>query len=78
MRHMGTRANTASNREQRRHPDRLYDWAGAAKRLGTSERHVRKLWAERRLSGIKVGNLVRFAGEDLARYISDHRVEAVG
>lgn len=55
----------------------LLDYAGTADYLGITPRHVRRLWAERRLTGIKVGRLVRFAPADLDRYIAAQRVEAV-
>jgi len=56
---------------------RLLDDQGAADYLGTTRRHVRKLWAERRLPAIKVGRLVRFDQRDLDAYIKARRVEAV-
>ena len=55
----------------------LLDWAGAARELATSERHVRLLWSERRISAVKIGRLVRFRPEDIARFIESNRHEAV-
>lgn len=48
----------------------------AAARLGTSERHLRDLWARREISAIKIGRLVRFDPADIDKYIESHRVEA--
>jgi excisionase family DNA binding protein len=56
---------------------RLLDYEAAASYLGTTSRHVRKLWASRELSGIKVGRLVRFDRRDLDAYVERQRVEAV-
>jgi excisionase family DNA binding protein len=49
----------------------------AATYLGTSERHVRRLVAERRVAFIKVGHFVRFQVQDLDRFIAEHRVEPI-
>lgn len=72
------------NREQRRHPEiipstlpRLLDWAGAAEYLGTSEYHIKRLWAERRIAGHLVGRFPRFSTEDLDAYLESRRIEAV-
>lgn len=59
------------------HTAGLLDYEGVAEYLGTTPRHVRRLWAERRLTGIKVGRMVRFAPADLDRYIAAQRVKAV-
>ena len=55
----------------------LLSYADAATYLGTSERHVRELWARREIAAVKVGRLVRFRRSDLDEYIGRHRVEAV-
>jgi len=55
----------------------LLDTEAAARYLATTPRHVRELWATRRLAGIKVGRLVRFHPLDLDRYVDGHRTEAV-
>jgi excisionase family DNA binding protein len=47
----------------------------AAERLGTSERFVRRLIAERRISYVKLGRHVRIAAEDLEAFIVAGRVE---
>ena len=57
--------------------EHLVDDEGAASYLGTTPRHVRKLWAERRLAGVKVGRLVRFRRQDLDAFVDAHRVDAV-
>ena len=51
----------------------LMDYAEAAAYLGTSERHVRGLWQERRLTAVKVGRRVRFAKADLDAFIDRNR-----
>ncbi len=55
----------------------LLSLAQAAIYLGTSERHLRRLWQERRVAGIKVGRRVRFTVEDLDAFIERNRVEAL-
>jgi excisionase family DNA binding protein len=59
------------------HTCQLLDLPQAAQCLGTSERHLRRLWQERRISAIKVGRRVRFAKADLAEFVASHRVKAV-
>ncbi len=54
-----------------------YDKAGAAEYLGTSVRHIERLWAERKLAGHKVGRFVRFSQRDLDEYAARHRLEAL-
>ena len=56
--------------------DTLLTVEQAAERLGTSERFVRRLIAERRITFIKLGRYVRFHPDDLAEYVAAHRVEA--
>ena len=48
----------------------------AAERLGTSERFVRRLIAERRIAYVRVGRHVRIADADLASFVAAGRVEA--
>jgi len=55
----------------------LLDYETAAAYLAVSERHVRELWAKRRLAGIKVGRSVRFLEADLDAFIVSNRVSAV-
>jgi len=64
------------NRSERRHPE-LMDYASAAEMLGCSERMVRKLVETRQLDHIKVGRLVRIEPAAIARFIDQHRREAV-
>lgn len=54
----------------------LLDVAGAAERLGTTERHVRRLVSERRIPFVKVGDKVRFRPEDLERWIDANTTPA--
>lgn len=58
-------------------PSLDYDWTAAARYLGTSERHVQRLWAERKIAGHKVGRFVRFSQRDLDEYAERHRLEAL-
>lgn len=48
-----------------------------AKTLCTTERHLRRLVAERRIPFVKVGHFVRFDPADVLRWLTDHRVEVV-
>ncbi|WP_420452009.1 helix-turn-helix domain-containing protein [Ilumatobacter sp.] len=48
-----------------------------AERLGTPERFVRRLVAERRVPFHKVGKYVRFDQRDIDRYLAAQRVEAL-
>lgn len=48
-----------------------------AERLGTSERFVRRLVAERRMPFLKVGKFVRFDPRDVDAWLVEHRVDAV-
>lgn len=50
--------------------------AGVAERLGTTERFVRRLVAERRVPFHKVGKYVRFDPRDIDDYLAERRVEA--
>jgi len=55
----------------------LLDKTGAAAYLGTTERHVQRLWAERRIPAVKIGRKVRFRVVDLDSWIAANTVEAV-
>ena len=55
--------------------DNLLTVAEAAERLGTSERFVRRLIAERRIAYVKLGRHVRIDHADLAGFVSAGRVE---
>jgi excisionase family DNA binding protein len=48
-----------------------------AERLGTTERFVRRLVAERRVPFHKVGKYVRFDPKDIDDWLVERRVEAV-
>ncbi len=49
----------------------------AAQRLGTKERFVRRLVAERRIRFYKVGKYVRFHPDDIAEYIRAGQVDPI-
>jgi excisionase family DNA binding protein len=55
----------------------LLDVAGAAARLGVSERHIRRLVAERRIPFIKWGRLLRFDELALEGWINAARVPVI-
>ena len=55
--------------------DTLLSVEQAAERLGTSERFVRRLIAERRITYMKLGRHVRIAESDLINYVTVGRVE---
>ena len=55
----------------------LLDKAGAAAYLSTTERHIERLWTERRIAGTKIGRKVRFRQRDLDAFIERSRVEAI-
>ena len=55
----------------------LLDGEHAARYLGTSERHLRRLWQERRIVAVKVGRRVRFARRDLDAFIERNRHDAL-
>ncbi len=48
----------------------------AAKRLTTSERHVRELIYRRQIPFLRVGRLIRFDSSDLEDWIADRKVSA--
>ena len=55
----------------------LLDLEDAARYLSDTPRHIRQLWQERRIAGVKIGRKVRFAIADLDRFVAASRVEAV-
>lgn len=55
----------------------LMDLAQSATYLGTSERHVRRLWQERRIAVVKVGRRVRFLRSDLDAFIEKNHHDAL-
>jgi len=57
--------------------DALMDYEHAAPLLGCTPRMVRKLVETRQLDHVKVGRLVRIEPAAIARYIDQHRREAV-
>jgi excisionase family DNA binding protein len=54
--------------------DTLLTVEQAADRLGTSERFVRRLIAERRIAFVKLGRHVRIAEPDLINFVATGRV----
>ncbi len=48
--------------------------ADVAFRLGTSERHIRRLVAERRIPIVKVGRFVRFEEHEIDHWVDERRV----
>jgi excisionase family DNA binding protein len=52
----------------------LLDAAALAERLGITERHVRRLIAERRIPFVKVGRFVRFVPADVDKWLQGTRV----
>lgn len=53
----------------------LIDLAEVARRLAVTERHVRRLVAERRIPFVKWGHLLRFDPSDVERWLEGHRPE---
>lgn len=70
-------AATTSKREQSRQRH-LLDVGQAADYLGTGERFVRRLIAERRVPFHRVGRHIRFDVADLDSFLASSRVEASG
>jgi excisionase family DNA binding protein len=52
---------------------KLLDIGELANHLGTSQRHIRRLIADRRVPYLKVGRLVRFDADDIARWLDETR-----
>ena len=52
----------------------LLDIAGVADHLGVTERHVRRLVAERRIPFVKWGHLLRFDPSEIAAWLDHQRV----
>lgn len=52
---------------------RLLDIAGVAEHLAVSERHVRRLVAERRIPYVKWGHLLRFDPDEIADWLDASR-----
>lgn len=56
--------------------DCLIDVNELAHRLGTTERHIRRLVFERRIPYVKVGRLVRFEPRAIERWLDEQRRHA--
>jgi excisionase family DNA binding protein len=52
---------------------RLLDIAGVAEHLAVTERHVRRLVAERRIPYVKWGHLLRFDPDEIAEWLDASR-----
>ena len=52
---------------------RLLDIAGVAEHLAVSERHIRRLVAERRIPYVKWGHLLRFDPDEIAAWLDASR-----
>lgn len=50
----------------------LLDMAQVAERLCTTQRHVRRLVAERRIPFVRVGRFIRFDQAQLAAWLEEH------
>ncbi|MEK7423601.1 MAG: helix-turn-helix domain-containing protein [Actinomycetota bacterium] len=59
-------------------PSQLLDVTGLARRLGVTERFVRRLVLERRIPFLKIGHFVRFDPADVDRLLANSRVEELG
>jgi excisionase family DNA binding protein len=55
---------------------KLLDINELAEQLGTSQRHIRRLIADRRVPYLKVGRLIRFDAEDIGRWLDETRQPA--
>ena len=53
---------------------RLLDIGGVAEHLGVTERHVRRLVAERRIPFVKWGHLLRFDPDEIASWLDGVKV----
>lgn len=59
--------------EERSQP--LLDAAAVARRLATTERHVRRLVAERRIPFVRVGRFVRFNPTAIAEWVETNTTD---
>jgi excisionase family DNA binding protein len=57
---------------------RLLDIEGVAEHLGVSDRHLRRLVAERRIPYIKWGHLLRFDPDAVGSWLDSVRVPPTG
>jgi excisionase family DNA binding protein len=79
MRHHTQQTMSSRHQLESRPPNttQLLDLGQAAAYLTTSERHLRRLWQERRIAAIKVGRGIRFTESDLNAFIDRNRHSAV-
>ena len=52
---------------------KLLDITELAEHLGTSQRHLRRLIAERRIPYVKVGRLIRFDPDEITQWLDRGR-----
>ena len=52
----------------------LIDLAAVAERLGVTERHIRRLVAERRIPFVKWGHLLRFDPAEIDAWLDQSRI----
>ena len=69
----GKRAEAAKPEQLQLQLPVLIDIPTLARRLGTSDRHVRRLVAEKRIPYLKVGHLVRFDVVEVAEWLQANR-----
>ena len=56
---------------------RLLSIEQLAEHLGVTERHVRRLVAERRVPFLKVGKFIRFDPAEIAKWLNANRLGAI-
>lgn len=54
----------------------LLDMRAVAQLLSTSERHVRRLVAERRIPFVRVGRFIRFEASAISSWVEAHSTDA--
>jgi excisionase family DNA binding protein len=54
----------------------LLDMSAVADLLSTSERHVRRLVAERRIPFVRVGRFIRFEASAISAWVEAHSTDA--
>ena len=70
----GDRRTGGADRLSQEKLPRLLDIGGVAEHLGVTERHVRRLVAERRIPFVKWGHLLRFDPDEIASWLDRLRV----
>lgn len=57
-------------------PSPLLDWDQAAAYLNTTPRHVKQLWYDHQLPGVRLGKKVRFVKAHLDEWVASQSVGA--